>query len=78
MKRHFQADEQVLTLKQLAEYLQCHPGTIYGIVKCRQIGGTFRLGAAYRFFRSGLEQWIRDSAVDRGADASRPTHNRLR
>ena len=48
----------ILTLRQLAEYLRCHPGSLYRLIKD---GGVpyFRLGGVYRFERSTIDNWIR-------------------
>ena len=52
---------EILTLKQVAEYLKCHTSTIYRLVKH---GGVphFRLGSDIRFQKSTIENWIRKSS----------------
>jgi len=54
----------VMTVKQVAEYLHCHYSTVYRLVEQRKLPG-FRLGGGSRFLRSDLvEQWmIRDRQV---------------
>jgi excisionase family DNA binding protein len=64
MKRlpaEFKPDE-ILTVSTLAEYLHCHPGTIYRMLRDKSIPG-FKLGGGWRFKRSTIEQWLRKSAV---------------
>jgi len=46
----------VLTVPQLAEYLGCHPSTIYRLVKRRQIP-FFKIGADYRFNLEAINKW---------------------
>ena len=50
---------EILTLKQVAEYLKCHTGTLYRLVKH---GGVphFRLGSDIRFQKSTIDNWIRN------------------
>ncbi len=53
-----------MTLQQVAEYLGCRIGTIYRLVKNRQITALRRC-SDQRFRRSVLEQWMRDRQVSR-------------
>jgi len=48
---------EILTLKQVAEYLHCHTSTVYRLVK---LGGVpyFRLGSDFRFQKSMIDDWI--------------------
>jgi excisionase family DNA binding protein len=48
---------EVMTLLDVAEYLHCHPTTIYRLVHS---GGlpTFRLGGGWRVMRENLDKWI--------------------
>jgi len=50
---------EILTLKQLAEYLKCH--TVSRLVRH---GGVphFRLGSDFRFLKSTIDSWIRNQA----------------
>jgi excisionase family DNA binding protein len=48
---------KIMTLPQVAEYLQASPSTVYRLVKKRRIPA-FRMGNKYRFRRPGLEVWI--------------------
>ena len=52
---------EILTLKQVAEYLKCHTSTIYRLVKH---GGVphFRLGSDFRFQKSTIDDWIRKNS----------------
>jgi excisionase family DNA binding protein len=55
---------KIMTVAQVAEYLLCHPATLYRLVRRREIPA-FRLGGRgdWRFRRSEIEQWIRDRQV---------------
>jgi excisionase family DNA binding protein len=50
---------EILTLKQVAEYLKCHTSTVYRLVKH---GGVphFRLGSDFRFQKSTIDNWIKN------------------
>ena len=46
----------VMTLQEVAAYLQCHPSTIYRLLKNGLIPA-FKLGSDWRFNREELEAW---------------------
>jgi len=52
---------EIFTVKQLAEYLKCHPTSLYRLIKA---GGVpyFRLGGDYRFEMSIIDTWIRNKS----------------
>jgi excisionase family DNA binding protein len=50
-------EREVMRLREAAEYLNCHPSTLYRMVNQGNIPG-FRLGGGWRFRRSDLEKWI--------------------
>lgn len=49
--------DQVLTLKQVAEYLQLAEKTAYRLAAEKKLPG-FKVGGSWRFKRHDLEQWI--------------------
>ena len=49
---------EIMTVPQVAEYLHCHPSTIYRLVRQQQIPG-FWVGGVWRFKRSVIDEWIR-------------------
>jgi excisionase family DNA binding protein len=53
--------DEILTVKQLAEYLKCCPSSLYRLIKH---GGVpyFRLGSDYRFDKSTIDTWIRNKS----------------
>jgi excisionase family DNA binding protein len=53
------AQMRVLTLKDAAELLKCHPSTLYRLAKRGTIPA-FRLGGTWRFAESHLIEWMRD------------------
>ncbi len=58
-KRAVQARSPVMTVQQLADYLQIHPSTIYRLLKRGDLAAcVFRVGSDYRFVRSGVDAWI--------------------
>jgi excisionase family DNA binding protein len=53
---------EIMTLHQVADYLNCHYTTAYRLV--RQSGlPTLRLGSDYRIRRADLEEWIAQQRV---------------
>jgi excisionase family DNA binding protein len=47
----------MMTLHEVAEYLNCHYGTIYRLVRAGDFLA-FRLGGSWRVLRSEIEKWI--------------------
>ena len=62
------SSSEIMTLKQVGEYLLCHPSTISRIIKRRQFPA-FRIGSDWRVRRSDIEKWIADRELQpkRGA-----------
>ncbi len=52
-------EREILTLREASEFLNCHPSTIYRLVKSSQIPA-FRLGGSWRFVKPELHRWIRN------------------
>lgn len=59
------AADQILTVPMLAEYLLCHPSTIYRLLKNKRIPG-FRVGSDWRFRRSAIDQWLNKATIPSG------------
>ena len=53
---------EVLRMKDVARYLNCHPSTIYRLVARREIPH-FRLGSDLRFRKSAIDDWIDEQNV---------------
>jgi len=47
----------MLTVKDLAQYLHCHPATIYRLAKAGELPA-FRLGGSWRFNPATVEAWV--------------------
>jgi excisionase family DNA binding protein len=62
MKSSKEQGDQILTVPMLAEYLLCHPSTIYRLLKNRRIPG-FRVGSDWRFRRSAIDQWLNKATI---------------
>ncbi len=64
--RVMRATSPVMTVNQLADYLQCHPSTIYRMLHHHDLDScTFRVGSDHRFIKSAIDAWIAGLA---GAD----------
>jgi excisionase family DNA binding protein len=46
----------VMTVRDIADYLQVHPSTIYRLLRRRELPA-FRLGSDWRFNREDIERW---------------------
>ncbi|MFH1853927.1 MAG: helix-turn-helix domain-containing protein [Candidatus Omnitrophota bacterium] len=49
--------KQVMTVKDIAEYLDMHPMTIYKLVKIGKIPA-FKVGTSWRIKRESIKKWI--------------------
>jgi excisionase family DNA binding protein len=54
--------DQIMTVGDVAAYLNCHYSTVYRLLRNRGIPG-FRLGGDWRFRREDLDRWISDHHV---------------
>lgn len=61
-KSSHEGSDQILTVPMLAEYLLCHPSTIYRLLKNKRIPG-FRVGSDWRFRRSAIDQWLSKATI---------------
>ena len=48
---------QIMTLKEVAELLRLHPGTLYKLLRGGATIPYFKVGADYRFSREAIDQW---------------------
>jgi excisionase family DNA binding protein len=60
--RHAAAPSRIMTVAEVAQYLQVHPSTLYKLVRRHQIPA-FKIGADYRFDRDAIETWMADQQV---------------
>src|SRR5580692_10045171 len=51
------AESDVMTIRDLAEYLHCHYNTAFGLARQGAIP-SFRLGGNWRLLRSQVDEWI--------------------
>jgi excisionase family DNA binding protein len=49
---------EVLTLEEVADFLQIHPSTVYRLLKNRRIPA-FKVGSDWRFNQESIEQWVK-------------------
>ncbi len=56
----------LMTTKELSEYLQLDRMTIYKLLKSGDIPAN-RVGHQWRFFRSDIDDWIRSNQVRPGS-----------
>lgn len=51
--------DQILTLKEVADYLKLAEKTAYKLAAAGQLPG-FKVGGSWRFKQTDIEQWIED------------------
>lgn len=51
--------EEILTIREVAEYLKVTEKTVYGLAQKGKIPG-FKVGGRWRFKRMDIDQWIED------------------
>ncbi len=51
-------NESVLTIKQIAEYLNVTERTIYNLLQRGELPG-FKVGMAWRFRKEDIDKWIK-------------------
>jgi excisionase family DNA binding protein len=54
--------DEIMTVETLAQYLRCHPSTIYRLLKRGEIPA-FKLGSDWRFFKAAIDEWARKSQL---------------
>ena len=52
--------KQVMTVKEIAEFLDVHPMTIYKYVQDGRIPA-FKIGASWRIRRDSIKKWMDDN-----------------
>lgn len=61
-------DAEILTIKEVSEYLKVTERTIYRLAAAKKIPG-FKVGGAWRFSKAEIDQWIRRQSEDGESDA---------
>ncbi|HYA35973.1 MAG TPA: helix-turn-helix domain-containing protein [Candidatus Binataceae bacterium] len=49
----------VITVKELADYLRCHTSTVYRLLKRNELPA-FKIGSDWRFNREAIDTWLRE------------------
>ena len=62
MKKKLKDSPEILTVKQLADYLQMDEHTIYRLAKNGKIPGT-KIGAEWRFKKNLIDKWIEEKSI---------------
>lgn len=55
-------NEQIMTIKEVADYLKVHERTVYRLAKKREIPA-FKVSNAWRFRKSDIDGWIDKQAI---------------
>jgi excisionase family DNA binding protein len=57
---------EVLTVEEVADFLQVHSSTIYRLLKNRRIPA-FKVGSDWRFNQNSIEQWVKKLEAEQPA-----------
>lgn len=57
------SDGEILTIKQVADYLKVTERTIYRLAAAKKIPA-FKVGGTWRFSRAEINQWIQQQSGD--------------
>ena len=57
------SDGQILTLKEVAEFLKVTERTIYRLAAAKKIPA-FKVGGIWRFSRADIDSWIKQQSMD--------------
>lgn len=71
------SDGEILTIKQLADYLKVTERTIYRLAAAKQIPA-FKVGGSWRFSRTDIDSWIKQQSSEGreyGDDATDQSEN---
>ena len=63
------SEGEILTIKQVADYLKVTERTIYRLAAAKKIPA-FKVGGTWRFSRADIDNWIKQQSVE-GLDAGR-------
>lgn len=55
-------DKEILTTKEVAEYLNIHPLTVHRYAREGRIPA-FKIGTDWRFHKKYLEKWIKEKLI---------------
>ena len=55
-------NDQVLTIKEVAEYLKVHERTVYRLANKNELPG-FKVANAWRFRKGDLDRWIDEQSA---------------
>lgn len=64
------ADNAIMTIGEVADYLKVTERTIYRLAGSKQIPA-FKVGGSWRFSKADIDGWIKQQSLE-GLDASKP------
>ncbi|HLH78373.1 MAG TPA: helix-turn-helix domain-containing protein [Candidatus Binataceae bacterium] len=53
---------EIMTVRELSEYLHCHPSTVYRMLSKGELPG-FKVGGDWRFRLGDIETWCRKMSL---------------
>jgi excisionase family DNA binding protein len=64
--RHAATLSRIMTVTEIAEYLQVHRSTVYKLVRKGRIPA-FKIGSDFRFHRDVIDKWMVDQQAKKGS-----------
>ncbi len=62
---HYALPINVMTVREVSDYLRVHPSTVYRLLKHNQIPA-FRMGSDWRFNIESIDRWCSQQPGNRG------------
>lgn len=59
--------DQILTVKEVAEYLKIHERTVYRMATANKLPA-FKVGGSWRFKQAEIERWIKEQSNSKSSN----------
>ena len=69
------SEGEILTIKEVADYLKITERTIYRLAGAKKIPA-FKVGGTWRFSRSDIDGWIKQQSMGKSEHAARGTSHK--
>ena len=69
-------ESEIVTIKQVADYLKVTERTIYRLAAAKKIPA-FKVGGMWRFSRADIENWIKQQSMEAGSYTHLPAHGNV-
>jgi excisionase family DNA binding protein len=59
--KDYAMSDEILTIKEVADFLMVNERTVYGLAAAKKIP-TFKVGTAWRFKKNEIDKWIAEQS----------------